>query len=117
MKNDGACGIRERMSMDRRVPLGIRISSNGMQWRRGKGKVDTEGHGEDGAVGQVPHRNENWRAFDTQHLYPSDVLIMSSAKVRGTNCVYWLYFSGADAEEMSLPSSVISGTRPASERF
>ncbi|KAG0554867.1 hypothetical protein KC19_12G126300 [Ceratodon purpureus] len=85
--------------------------------RRGKEKVDTKGHGEDGAVGQVLDRSENWWAFDTQHLYPFDVLIMSSAKVRAASGVYWLYYSGADAEEMSLPSSVTSATPPASERF
>jgi hypothetical protein len=93
--------------------VGIAVSSNGMHWRRGKSKVDTEGHGEDGAVGQVLDRSENWWAFDTQHLYPSDVLIMSSAKVRAASGVYWLYYSGADAEEMSLPLSVISATTPA----
>ncbi|XP_024375653.1 uncharacterized protein [Physcomitrium patens] len=97
--------------------VGIAISSNGMHWRRGKSKVDTEGQGEDGAVGLVLDRSENWWAFDTQHLYPSDVLIMSSAKVRAASGVYWLYYSGADAEEMSLPSSAISATPPSHERF
>lgn len=97
--------------------VGIAVSSNGMHWRRGKSKVDTEGHGEEGAVGQVLDRSENWWAFDTQHLYPSDVLIMSSAKVRASSGVYWLYYSGADAEEISLPSYAISATPPASQRF
>jgi hypothetical protein len=87
--------------------VGIAVSSNGMHWRRGKAKVDTEGHGEEGAVGQVLDRSDNWWAFDTQHLRPSDVLIMSSAKVRAASGVYWLYYSGADVEELALPSNAL----------
>lgn len=98
----------ESLDESKGTTIGIAVSSNGMHWRRGKAKVDTEAHGEDGAVGQVLERSENWWAFDTQHLYPSDVLIMSSAKVRAASGVYWLYYSGADVEEMTLPSNAIS---------
>lgn len=95
--------------------VGIAVSSNGMHWRRGKAKVDTEGHGEEGAVGQVLDRSDNWWAFDTQHLRPSDVLIMSSAKVRAASGVYWLYYSGADVEELALPSNALP--LPGTERM
>jgi len=87
--------------------IGLATSSNGMHWRRGTGKVETDEQDEKGSVGIVMECSSNWWAFDTTQLIPSDVLIMSSAKVRAATGVYWLYYSGADAEIFELPAGVV----------
>lgn len=107
----------DRGDMSAGTCVGLATSSNGMHWRRGKAKAETNGHDEEGGVGLVMGCSSNWWAFDTQHLYPSDVLIMSSAKVRAASGVYWLYYSGVDAEELEPPTGVRSASPLASERF
>ncbi|MQM13374.1 hypothetical protein Taro_046298 [Colocasia esculenta] len=80
--------------------IGLALSANGIHWERGTGPVESV----DGA-GIVMRRCDDWWAFDTLSLRPSDVLIMSSAKVRTTGAVYWLYYTGFTPEKVSIPGN------------
>lgn len=85
--------------------IGLAISSNGMHWERGNGSVDSNEHGSQG-VGKVFDCSTNWWAFDTEIIRPSDVLVMSSLKVRAAAGVYWMYYTGGCPEEVEIPKSV-----------
>ncbi|KAG1342543.1 hypothetical protein COCNU_05G007720 [Cocos nucifera] len=52
--------------------------------------------------------NADWWAFDTDSVRPSDVLIMSSAKLRAPCAVHWLYYTGFNNEKVKN-SSMLCG--------
>ncbi|GAQ79745.1 hypothetical protein KFL_000370190 [Klebsormidium nitens] len=93
--------------------LGLATSSNGIHWSRGGEKVVTDQYG-NGGTGMVMEPNQDWWTFDTRHVRVSDVQIMSSQVVRAQSGVYWLYYSGGDAEELPLPEllSMPGGSPP-----
>lgn len=69
--------------------IGLAVSNNGIHWERGVGPVRSSGD-----VGVVMKCGQDWWAFDTMSIRPSEVVVMSSAKVRASSAVYWLYYSG-----------------------
>ncbi|KAJ4711386.1 Glycosyl hydrolase, five-bladed beta-propellor domain containing protein [Melia azedarach] len=77
--------------------VGLAISSNGIHWERGKGPVRASDD-----VGLVMNCGKDWWSFDTLSIRPSEVVIMSSAKVRASSAVYWLYYTGYSAEKVNL---------------
>ncbi|XP_008221583.1 PREDICTED: uncharacterized protein LOC103321547 [Prunus mume] len=74
--------------------IGLAVSSNGVHWERGVGQVQSSQD-----VGAVINCGKDWWAFDTQSIRPSEVVVMSSSKVRASSAVYWLYYTGYSAEE------------------
>ncbi|KAE8726306.1 mitochondrial uncoupling protein 3-like [Hibiscus syriacus] len=77
--------------------IGLAVSSNGVHWERGKGGVKSSAD-----VGLVMSCGNDWWAFDTQSIRPGEVVIMSSAKVRASSAVYWLYYTGYSAEKVDI---------------
>ncbi|XP_020695957.1 uncharacterized protein LOC110109299 [Dendrobium catenatum] len=82
--------------------IGLALSNNGIHWERGTGAVESAAD-----AGEVMRRSTDWWAFDTHSVRPSDVLIMSSSKLRASNAVYWLYYTGFGPEK-SLPGLAMS---------
>lgn len=74
--------------------IGLAVSGNGVHWERGGGAVQLGGD-----VGLVMGCGKDWWAFDTMSIRPSEVVIMSSSKVRGSSAVYWLYYTGYSSEK------------------
>ncbi|XP_065860480.1 uncharacterized protein [Euphorbia lathyris] len=83
--------------------IGLAVSNNGIHWERGIEAVNSSGD-----VGLVMKKGENWWAFDTISVRPSEVIIMSSSKIRGSSAVYWLYYTGFSAEKIEFLSDVDS---------
>ncbi|KAJ0455110.1 putative glycosyl hydrolase, five-bladed beta-propellor domain superfamily [Helianthus annuus] len=82
--------------------IGVAVSSNGIHWERGKGVVQSNSD-----VGLVLKSSNDWWAFDTNGVMPSEILIMSSSKIRASNAVYWLYYTGFSNEKIeSLDNSL-----------
>ncbi|KAL2903986.1 hypothetical protein RDABS01_002696 [Bienertia sinuspersici] len=81
--------------------IGLAVSSNGVHWERGEQAAASSSSG----TGVVMTCGEDWWAFDTKCIRPSEVMIMSSTKVRASSAVYWLYYTGFSSEsvEMSEP--------------
>lgn len=77
--------------------IGLAISSNGIHWERGKGPVKSSDD-----VGLVLNCSKDWWAFDTLSIRPSEVVIMSSPKVRASSAVYWLYYTGFSPEKVNF---------------
>ncbi|KAF3784583.1 hypothetical protein EJ110_NYTH24138 [Nymphaea thermarum] len=77
--------------------VGLTVSSNGIHWERGPASAKTAQD-----VGQVMRCSNDWWAFDTQSIRPSDVLIMSSSKIRASSGVYWLYYTGFSSETVEV---------------
>ncbi|KAB1994246.1 hypothetical protein ES319_D13G086700v1 [Gossypium barbadense] len=77
--------------------IGLAVSSNGVHWERGKGAVKSSAD-----VGLVMSCGNDWWAFDTQSIRPGEVVIMSSAKVRASSAVYWLYYTGYSNEKVDI---------------
>ncbi|KAK8508102.1 hypothetical protein V6N13_055555 [Hibiscus sabdariffa] len=77
--------------------IGLAVSSNGVHWERGKGGVKSSAD-----VGLVMSCGSDWWAFDTESIRPGEVVIMSSAKVRASSAVYWLYYTGYSAEKLEI---------------
>ncbi|XP_058096373.1 uncharacterized protein LOC131242035 [Magnolia sinica] len=75
--------------------IGLAISSNGIHWERGSGPARSSSD-----MGQVMQCSRDWWAFDTYSIRPSEVLIMSSSKVRAATAVYWLYYTGFSSEKV-----------------
>lgn len=80
--------------------IGLAVSSNGIHWERGGGPVQTSQD-----VGLVMSCGKDWWAFDTLSVRPSDVVIMSSTKIRASNAVYWLYYSGYSSVEAEISNN------------
>nr|XP_027097208.1 uncharacterized protein LOC113716875 [Coffea arabica] len=82
--------------------IGLAVSSNGIHWERGNGPIKSSSD-----VGMVMNCSDDWWAFDTQGIRPSEIVIMSSAKVRVNNSLYWLYYTGFNDEKIEpLDNSV-----------
>ncbi|XVF03298.1 hypothetical protein REPUB_Repub04eG0249100 [Reevesia pubescens] len=79
--------------------IGLAVSSNGVHWERGKSAVKSSAD-----VGLVMNCGNDWWAFDTQSIRPGEVVIMSSAKVRASSAVYWLYYTGYSSEKVDILS-------------
>ncbi|WRX13854.1 hypothetical protein QQP08_006341 [Theobroma cacao] len=77
--------------------IGLAVSSNGVHWERGKGAVKSSAD-----VGLVMNCGNDWWAFDTKSIMPGEVVIMSSAKVRASSAVYWLYYTGYSSEQVDI---------------
>eukprot|EP01018_Ginkgo_biloba_P038361 Gb_08723 [translate_table: standard] len=93
-----------------RDSMGLAVSSNGIHWRRGSEHIETD---ED--VGVVMECSDDWWAFDTEIIQPSDILIMSSTKVRASTGVYWLYYSGCNSDDSKVPQAVLANPERFSE--
>ncbi|OVA08963.1 hypothetical protein BVC80_9097g23 [Macleaya cordata] len=83
---------------------GLAVSSNGIHWERGSGPVRSSTD-----VGLVMNCSKDWWAFDTESIRPSEVVIMSSTKVRASSAVYWLYYTGFNSEiiEFSVSPKIL----------
>ncbi|KAG9451365.1 hypothetical protein H6P81_011330 [Aristolochia fimbriata] len=81
--------------------IGLAVSGNGVHWERGSGLAQS---GADAGI--VFRCGRDWWVFDTHGVRPSDVLIMSSNKVRAATAVYWLYYTGYTSEKVTLPAGV-----------
>lgn len=77
--------------------IGLAVSKNGIHWERGTGPVISSGD-----VGIVMNCSQDWWAFDTMSIRPSQVLIMSSNRVKASSAVYWLYYSGFSSEKVDF---------------
>ncbi|KAI3867729.1 hypothetical protein MKX03_017550 [Papaver bracteatum] len=80
--------------------VGLAVSSNGIHWERGSGVVQSSSD-----VGCVMNCSQDWWAFDTESIRPSEIVIMSSSKVRVSSAVYWLYYTGFNAERLEVPGT------------
>ncbi|MCL7040802.1 hypothetical protein MKW94_016878 [Papaver nudicaule] len=80
--------------------IGLAVSSNGIHWERGTGLVQSSSD-----VGLVMNCSEDWWAFDTESIRPSEIVIMSSSKVRVSSAVYWLYYTGFNSERVEIPGT------------
>lgn len=78
--------------------VGLAVSSNGVHWEKGSGPVRSSVD-----VGLVMNCSKDWWAFDTEGIRPSEVVIMSSSKVRASSAVYWLYYTGFNSEKVEFP--------------
>ncbi|XAR65218.1 hypothetical protein NMG60_11009259 [Bertholletia excelsa] len=74
--------------------IGLAVSSNGIHWARGAGPARSSGD-----VGLVMNCGEQWWAFDTEGVRPSELVIMSSPTY---SSVYWLYYTGFSSDELDL---------------
>ncbi|XP_061366345.1 uncharacterized protein LOC133309576 [Gastrolobium bilobum] len=77
--------------------IGLAISSNGVHWERGGGPA-----GSSSDVGFVMNCGKDWWAFDTDGIRPSEMVIMSSYRVRASTAVYWLYYTGYSSEKVEF---------------
>lgn len=82
--------------------IGLAVSSNGVRWQRGEEAASQSGS----TPGLVMSCGEDWWAFDTVSIRPSEVMVMSSSKVRAASAVYWLYYTGYSSEEVELPQGL-----------
>lgn len=80
--------------------IGLASSSNGIHWERG-----AEGVRSNADVGLVLSKSNDWWAFDTHGVRPSEIVIMSSNKVRVNSAVYWLYYTGVCSEDAEASDS------------
>ncbi|XP_057836294.1 uncharacterized protein LOC131046547 [Cryptomeria japonica] len=85
-----------------RDSVGLTVSANGIHWQRGTGRIET-----DDDVGIVMECSEDWWAFDTEIVRPSDILILSSEKLKASSGVYWMYYSGCNADEINVPQVLL----------
>ncbi|WVZ10141.1 hypothetical protein V8G54_014671 [Vigna mungo] len=77
--------------------IGLSISKNGVHWERGGGPARSSSD-----VGFVMSCGKDWWGFDTGGIRPSEMVIMSSSKVRASSAVYWLYYTGYDSERVEF---------------
>ncbi|KAL6192793.1 hypothetical protein ACLB2K_033879 [Fragaria x ananassa] len=87
--------------------IGLAVSSNGVHWNRGKGAVQSSQD-----VGLVMSSCKDWWAFDTLSIRPSEVVVMSSSKVRASSAVYWLYYTGYSPEKAEISEVPIGLENP-----
>ncbi|XP_057948447.1 uncharacterized protein LOC131144084 [Malania oleifera] len=74
--------------------IGLAVSNNGIHWARGAEHVRSCGD-----AGLVMNCRNNWWAFDTEGVRPSELVIMSSPMY---SAVYWLYYTGFSSEEVEF---------------
>ncbi|CAI5466065.1 unnamed protein product [Closterium sp. Yama58-4] len=89
-----------------RARTGVAVSANGLHWSRGSGVAETDAKGR-GGPGMVLQPSANWWNFDTRHVSVSDVMMMSSQKVRASGGVLWMFYVGGNAEELPLPARIL----------
>ncbi|GJP34922.1 hypothetical protein CLOM_g19400 [Closterium sp. NIES-68] len=89
-----------------RARTGVAVSANGLHWSRGSGVAETDAKGR-GGPGMVLQPSTNWWNFDTRHVSVSDVMMMSSQKVRASGGVLWMFYVGGNAEELPIPARVL----------
>ncbi|XP_027359870.1 uncharacterized protein LOC113868466 [Abrus precatorius] len=77
--------------------IGLAISSNGVHWERGGGVARSSSD-----VGFVMNCGKDWWAFDTGGIRPSEMVIMSSSRVRASSAVYWLYYTGYGSDKVEF---------------
>lgn len=77
--------------------IGLAISSNGVHWERGGGPARSSSN-----VGFVLSCGKDWWGFDTIGIRPSEMVIMSSSRVRSSSAVYWLYYTGFGEEKVEF---------------
>ncbi|KAL4569508.1 hypothetical protein LXL04_025147 [Taraxacum kok-saghyz] len=75
--------------------IGLAVSSNGIHWERGKGGVQSSSD-----VGLILKSSTDWWAFDTNGVMPGETMVMSSSKIRASNAVYWMYYTGFSNEKI-----------------
>lgn len=92
--------------------IGLAVSSNGVHWERGVGPVQSSRD-----VGSVMSCGKDWWAFDTLSIRPSEVVIMSSSKVRASSAVYWMYYTGFGSEEVEISQDSLGYSFENPERF
>ncbi|KAJ7943432.1 Glycosyl hydrolase, five-bladed beta-propellor domain containing protein [Quillaja saponaria] len=92
--------------------IGLAVSSNGIHWERGGGPVRSSGD-----VGLVLNCSKDWWAFDTHIIRPSEVVIMSSAKIRASSAVYWLYYTGYSSEKAEFSDNSLKFSLENPERY
>jgi len=88
--------------------VGVATSSDGVEWKRGVGKVSVRGDRqpshEGSEVGVVLMPNEeDWWTFDTLHVGLGDVQIISSGNVQSQGGIYWMFYAGGDYNETDNP--------------
>jgi hypothetical protein len=69
--------------------IGLATSNNGIHWEE--------------TTGESILPSPDWWVFDNSRVVPSDVLIMSSDKLRLGSAVYWMYYTGFTEEKLELP--------------
>lgn len=77
--------------------IGLAVSRNGIHWERGERTVESTT-----GVGLSMSRSTDWWTFDTQAIKPSEVVVMSSAKIKVKSALYWLYYTGFSQEKVDL---------------
>ncbi|KAI3989188.1 hypothetical protein MKX01_033224, partial [Papaver californicum] len=80
--------------------VGLAVSGNGIHWERGTRLVQSSPD-----VGCVMKCSQDWWAFDTLSIRPSEIVIMSSSKVRVSAAVYWIYYTGFNSEQLEVPGT------------
>lgn len=87
--------------------IGVAISSDGIHWQRGYDAIEGS-RGADAAsdVGRTIAPNGDWWTFDTCHLAPGDVQVLSNSSVSSGVGVYWMFYSGGDFEAVAPPEGM-----------
>lgn len=92
--------------------IGLAISSNGVHWERGGGPARSSSE-----VGFVMNCGKDWWAFDTEGIRPSEVVIMSSTRVRASSAVYWLYYTGYSSERIEFSDNSLEFSLENPDRY
>ena len=82
--------------------IALAISEDGLSWDLVKGPHE-------GAV--LAPNNEQWWTFDVAHLTCGDVVCGSNSRVRADGGVYFLYYTGGDAEKVQVFDKKWAGVR------
>ncbi|RDX89361.1 hypothetical protein CR513_28919, partial [Mucuna pruriens] len=85
--------------------VGLAISSNGVHWERGGGPARASSD-----VGFVMSCGKDWWGFDTGGIRPSEMVIMSSSRVRASSAVYWLYYTGFGSDRLEFSDHTLEFT-------
>ncbi|EFJ53217.1 hypothetical protein VOLCADRAFT_86273 [Volvox carteri f. nagariensis] len=84
--------------------IGVAVSRDGIRWSRGYDIIEgARGSDAAGDVGTIMGPNGDWWTFDTCHLAPADVQVLSNSSVSSGVGVYWMFYSGGDFEPVMLP--------------
>ncbi|KAG2439414.1 hypothetical protein HXX76_004771 [Chlamydomonas incerta] len=93
--------------------VGVAISRDGITWQRGFDAIEgSRGADADADVGSVMQPNKDWWTFDTCHLAPGDVQVLSNSSVSSGVGVYWMFYSGGDYEPVQPPQGLPAGAVP-----
>jgi hypothetical protein len=101
--------------------VGIAMSSDGVEWVRGAGPVqsvrDAEGRPRSEVGCVLPPNADAWWWHDTCHLHASDVQLLSNSSVGTGAGVYWMFYSGGSFEAAAVPEGLarLAGVEPGTE--